>query len=114
MKVVGIFYAPKTFSVLKNYLYSPPCFLASFLLESTHSIILKRGVFVPVGIIVNSIAIFLGGICGGLLEERLSDRFKQEITLIFGLCSMGMGVSSIVLMKNMPAYLRSLLGLLLD
>lgn len=103
MKVVGVFYAPKTCSVLKIYLYSPPCFLASFLLESTHSIILKRGVFVPVGIIVNSIAILLGGICGGLLEERLSDRFKQEITLIFGLCSMGMGVSSIVLMKNMPA-----------
>lgn len=89
MKVVGIFYALKTFSVLKIlwillktfsilkifaispiicyvlkiYLYSPPCFLASFLLESTHSIILKRGVFVPIGIIVNSIAIFLGGIC---------------------------------------------------
>lgn len=71
MKVVGIFYAPKTCYVLKIYLYSPPCFLASFLLESTHSIILKRGVIVPVGIIVNSIAIFLGGICGGLLEERL-------------------------------------------
>ena len=57
----------------------------------------------PIGVIINTIAIFLGGIAGALLGNKLPEKYKEQLNLIFGLCSMGMGISSIVLMKYMPA-----------
>ena len=72
----------------------------------------------PTGVIINALSVVLGGIFGGFFGEKLSDNFKKEITLIFGVCSMGMGISTIVLMKNMPAVvfaiiLGTAIGLLL-
>ena len=57
----------------------------------------------PIGVIINTVAIFLGGIAGALLGDKLPEKYKEQLNLIFGLCSMGMGISSIVLMKYMPA-----------
>lgn len=57
----------------------------------------------PIGVIINTIAIFLGGIAEALLGNKLPEKYKEQLNLIFGLCSMGMGISSIVLMKYMPA-----------
>lgn len=59
----------------------------------------------PIGVIINALSVFLGGIAGTLIKDKLSPKFKQEITLIFGACSMAMGISSIILMKNMPAVI---------
>lgn len=59
----------------------------------------------PIGVIINALSIFLGEITGTLIKDKLSSKFKQEITLIFGACSMAMGISSIILMKNMPAVI---------
>jgi len=63
----------------------------------------------PIGVIVNSTSVLLGGIVGALVGHRLSPKFKNEITLIFGVCSMGMGISTIVLMKNMPAVIFAII-----
>lgn len=73
----------------------------------------------PIGVIINVSSVLLGGLTGTILKEKLSVRLKNEISLIFGLCSMGMGISSIVLMKNMPAVvfsiiLGTILGILMD
>ncbi|AXQ79096.1 DUF554 domain-containing protein [Streptococcus chenjunshii] len=59
----------------------------------------------PIGVIINSLSIFLGGLIGGSIGDKLSSRFKAQINLIFGVCSMGMGISSIGLMKYMPAVI---------
>ena len=41
--------------------------------------------------------------------HKLSPKFKAEISLIFGVCSMGMGISTIGLMKNMPAVIFAII-----
>lgn len=63
----------------------------------------------PLGIILNSLAIALGGLIGAKGGDRLSEEFKEKINLIFAVCSMGMGITSIILMENMPAVILSLI-----
>jgi hypothetical protein len=59
----------------------------------------------PIGIIINALSIFLGGIFGTLAGKGLSDKFKANLTLVFGACAMGMGVQSVVLLTAMPAVI---------
>lgn len=63
----------------------------------------------PIGVIVNVLSVALGGAVGAVSENLLSRDFKEKINMIFGVCSMGMGISTIVLMKNMPAVIFSLI-----
>lgn len=59
----------------------------------------------PVGVIINALSVVLGGAAGALLGKKLKPEFKANLTLVFGVCSMGMGISSIGLMKYMPAVI---------
>lgn len=63
----------------------------------------------PIGVIVNSFSILLGGLAGGVAGSRMSESFKANLNMVFGLASMAMGISSLVLMKNMPACIFSLI-----
>jgi uncharacterized membrane protein YqgA involved in biofilm formation len=63
----------------------------------------------PVGVICNVLAVALGGVIGAACGNRVSDDFKQKLNQIFGVCSMGIGISSIVLMQNMPAVVLALI-----
>ncbi len=63
----------------------------------------------PIGIILNSLCILCGGLAGLAVGHRLSDQIKENLNMIFGLCSIGIGISSIVLMENMPAVILSLI-----
>lgn len=63
----------------------------------------------PIGVIINTLSIFIGGIAGAFTGNKLSQQFKENINMIFGVCAMGMGVSTIVLMENMPAVIFSLI-----
>ncbi len=63
----------------------------------------------PIGVICNVLAVALGGVIGTFGGQRLSKEFKQKLNLIFGICSMGIGISAIVLMQNMPAVILSLI-----
>lgn len=63
----------------------------------------------PIGVIINACSVLFGGIAGALVGHKLSPKFKTEINLIFGVCSMGMGISTIGLMKNMPAVIFAII-----
>lgn len=63
----------------------------------------------PIGVIVNSIVIFAGGLLGGAVGNKLSEGIKEKLIMIFGLCSMAMGITTVILMKNMPAVILAIL-----
>lgn len=72
----------------------------------------------PIGIIINVLSVALGGMTGALVGNKLPQKLKEEINLVFGICAMGMGMGSVCLMKNMPAVVfsaiaGSFIGLLL-
>ena len=63
----------------------------------------------PIGIIINALCIFVGGFIGLFARNFISERIITNLNMLFGLCSMGMGISSIVLMENMPAVIFALI-----
>lgn len=63
----------------------------------------------PIGVIIDSLSIVVGGILGVILGPRLKDDFKDNLTMIFGCCAMSMGISTIVLIANLPAVILSVI-----
>ena len=64
----------------------------------------------PVGVIVNVLAVALGGVTGAGMSGKVSDDLRQKLNLVFGVCSMAIGISSIVLMWNMPAVVLAVVA----
>lgn len=60
-----------------------------------------------IGVIANILAVLAGGVFGTLFGGYMSKDFTEKLNAVFGVCSLGMGVSSIVLMENMPAVILS-------
>jgi len=56
-----------------------------------------------IGIVADVLAVVLGGLFGTAFREKMSTDFTAQLNRVFGVCAMGMGISSIVLMENMPA-----------
>ena len=65
--------------------------------------------FFPLGIIVNGIAVFVGGAMGAMLGEKIPGRLRVNLTLIFGICSCSMGISTIVKMQTLPALVFAII-----
>lgn len=63
----------------------------------------------PTGVIINVLSVALGGLAGSMAGSRLPEQLKQQMNMIFGICALGMGVSSVVLMENMPAVVFSVI-----
>ncbi len=64
----------------------------------------------PTGVIINVLSVVIGGLIGSVVRDRMPERFKESLNMIFGVSSMGMGIASVVLMKNMPAVIFSLIA----
>lgn len=57
----------------------------------------------PIGIIINGCSVILGGILGCVLGKRLDSQLQNKLQMVFAVCSMSMGIGTIVLSK---IYLR--------
>lgn len=63
----------------------------------------------PIGVIVNSLAVLFGGLIGAALGEKIPERIRTNLTLIFGVSSMAMGIASIVKMNTLPAVILAVI-----
>lgn len=63
-----------------------------------------------IGVIVNVLAVALGGVLGTVFSKKLSTRFTTELNKVFGVCAIGMGISSVPLMENMPAVILAVVA----
>lgn len=61
----------------------------------------------PLGVLVDAGAVLIGGLVGSFIGPRMNENFKTELSSIFGVCAMAMGIGPIVLMKNMPPVIFS-------
>ena len=73
----------------------------------------------PIGIFVDVASVILGGLVGSLAAKWISEELKEHMNAILGLCALCMGISTVVLMKNLPpvvfsVILGTMLGLLLS
>ena len=63
----------------------------------------------PIGVIVNGLSVLIGGVFGAIFGSKLSHKMKTNLTLIFGVSSMSMGISYIVKVNAMPAVILSVI-----
>ena len=73
----------------------------------------------PIGVTINVLSVVFGGIFGTLMGNKLPARIKDNLTLIFGVCAIGMGIVAIDMMKFMPAVilavvLGTIFGFIID
>lgn len=62
----------------------------------------------PIGVIVDSLAVLFGGLIGAFLAEKVPERLRVALPLTFGAASMGMGINYIVKMNTLPVVILSL------
>jgi uncharacterized membrane protein YqgA involved in biofilm formation len=63
----------------------------------------------PIGVIINVSAVVLGGLTGSIAGKRLSDSLKETLNAVLGLCALCMGISAVVLLKNLPPVVFSVI-----
>lgn len=68
----------------------------------------------PIGVIVNSSAVIIGGLIGVFARNRLSKHIINKLPSIFGISAMAMGITLIVNLVNLaPVILAIILGAIL-
>lgn len=63
----------------------------------------------PVGIIINSLCVLLGGLAGGLLQKRVPPKLQASLPTVFGFVAITMGVIKIAEGSNLLVVTLSLL-----
>ena len=65
----------------------------------------------PIGLLTNCLAVFIGGVLGTVLKNALTDELKAGLPMMFGLCAIGVGINSIIKASGMTAVvLATLVG----
>ena len=63
----------------------------------------------PIGLLSNCGAVFVGGLIGTACGKYLTDRMKEVITVDFGLSAVANGVVSIITVESMPPVIMAMI-----
>lgn len=63
----------------------------------------------PIGIITNVCAVFIGTIIGGSIRKFLPRHLIEELPKIFGICSVTIGIVSIIGVKTLPMVIMAVI-----
>lgn len=63
----------------------------------------------PIGIIVDILAVFLGGLIGSFLSDVLSENMKQNLTQVFGFVALALSCNLCIKAQNMGAVALSVI-----
>lgn len=63
----------------------------------------------PVGILVNSGCILVGGLLGGAVGRRVPERIRKSMMLIFGIAAMGLAITLIMKFNSIPVVVLTFL-----
>ncbi|MFQ6862351.1 MAG: DUF554 domain-containing protein [Beduini sp.] len=63
----------------------------------------------PFGVIVNTLAVFIGSMIGGLLRHYVPEHLKETLPKVFGVCAMSIGITSLVNVQTLPIVIMSLI-----
>lgn len=63
----------------------------------------------PIGVIINSSVVLIGGIIGALAGDRIPERISRALTGVFGLSAVTMGISLIIQMNALTAVVMALI-----
>ena len=63
----------------------------------------------PIGVIVNCIAVLLGGILGAVLKNYFPDKLKHALPNIFGLSAITMGIYLIIRLESLSAVVLAVI-----
>lgn len=63
----------------------------------------------PYGVIINCIAVFIGGLIGAFLKDYFPDKLKEALPGIFGLSAITMGVTLIIKLESLSAVILAVI-----
>ena len=63
----------------------------------------------PIGVCTNCGAVLLGGLLGTFLGKVLPETLKEHLPTMFGLCSIAIGVNSVIKASGMTAVVLAIL-----
>lgn len=63
----------------------------------------------PIGVFTNCGAVLLGGLLGTFLGKVLPETLKEHLPTMFGLCSIAIGVNSVIKASGMTAVVLAIL-----
>ena len=63
----------------------------------------------PTGIIINVLSITVGGLIGVFGGNRIPERIREKLSLIFPVCALALGVTLIAGVQNLPPVVLSLI-----
>lgn len=65
----------------------------------------------PVGVLIDSSVVLLGGILGAVLKKKLSKNLIEQLPTVFGLAAITLGITLIIKLENLtPVILALILG----
>lgn len=62
----------------------------------------------PVGVLVDVLAVFVGSLIGAFFGEKIPERLRVSMPMTFGAASMGMGIALIIKVETLPAVVLAL------